>query len=191
MNPVEKILDKLIEQAKQGSCKTCRWCSPLPPNFELAPGEYVTHICEMQPMNGIYFTPGDLDSQAYPWRCDVGTWYTDDSKPIYGCLAYQSSSGVAVAGDDAFVGRSQQHYAFMRQLARAINLHHDIQNNILAKLTAALNEAEESIPEPSWKEKHNVIAVGQPASPGLDAFMDKILSSPDGTLINPKDFIDK
>lgn len=148
MIPVEKILDEIIEQAKQGSCKTCRWCIPLPPNFQLAEGEYYTHICEMQTINGIYFKEGGRDTEAYPCKAEIGSWYTDDNQPIYGCLAYQPDRAMIVLpiDDSCFSQASYRHMGFMRNLAQAIRIQNAIRDNTLAKLTAKLNEAKESLP---------------------------------------------
>lgn len=142
MIPVEKIVEAIQEQAKQGSCKTCRWCCPYTEPEEFQPGILLTHECEIQGnVNPIWFTDANLDSRAYPWRCDEGTWTIAE-----GCMAYQPASAYPMPFDEDSRGKAIiQHREFLDDLAEAIQIYYAIRDNSLAKLTAKLNEATESL----------------------------------------------
>jgi len=152
MIPVEKILETIIEQAKQGSCKTCRWCGLFPGDTD----PYVTgatHWCMIQAargINAIHFKPCHLDSGAYPFRCDVGIWHDAEADGIWEdlpeCLAYQPGYAGVSSEDVDYQIRAHKHWQFMSDLGEAIHLYHAVQRNTLAKLTAKLNEAKESLP---------------------------------------------
>lgn len=147
MIPVEKILDEIEEQARQGSCKTCKWCIAYKVPERLESGAVLTRDCEIQGnVNPIWFTDNDLDRKAYPWICDEGRWESD-GRQLEICMAYQSNNGVAVVreGNDYSVGCAG-HRDFMIDLAEAIRLSHSIRDNDLAKLIVKLNEAKESLP---------------------------------------------
>lgn len=147
MIPVEKILDEIIEQAKDGSCKTCRWCGVHSKQSQWEyEGHTHTHFCMIQGnFNGIDFAQCHLDSTAYPWKCDEGAWNTTDGA-IPGCLAYQPGYEGVKIDAPGYHEAAWKHMDFMRALAEAIHIHNAIQNNDLAKLTAKLNEAKESLP---------------------------------------------
>lgn len=156
MIPVEQILDKKIEQAKQGSCKTCRWCLPLSDAeiedwFNVSQGRFTpTHFCGVQyygvGLNGLTFSQESLDAEPYPGRCDDGCWHSE-GELIRECLAYQPGSGEVQLGRAPIVQEViKSHCQFMRDLAEAIHISNAIQNNTLAKLTAKLSESKESMP---------------------------------------------
>ena len=163
MIPVEKITDAIIEQAKQGSCKTCKWCVRLDPPTEIEArftfdGEAVTltHTCEIQGnMNAIEFSQKMLDSMPYPGKCDEGAWEDDNEDSISQCLAYVPGYDGVACDDPTRKPEANRHAAFMRGLSRAMAIHTAIKYNTLAKLTAKLNEAKESIPAvlANWEEE--------------------------------------
>lgn len=155
MIPVEKIADMIQEQAKQGSCKACRFCVRLPKPIEIG-AEYtwdkkpvtLTHACEIQGnMNPIEFSQRLLDSMAYPGKCDEGNWHDGDTMEDYDeCFAYQPGYDGTLVDDSVRKPEAIRHSEFMRSLGEAMRLHNAIQNSDIAKLTAKLNEAKESLP---------------------------------------------
>ena len=85
MVPVEKIYEAIEAQAKQGSCKTCRWCVTLSAKCERQFGKGV-RLCEIQSnVNPIDLSSKALDSTAYPGICDVGRGESDGDDIPY-CL---------------------------------------------------------------------------------------------------------
>lgn len=83
---LDEILEKLIAQAKEGSCKTCQFCISSPIQIE---DKKFSHYCLLQGnVNSIFFTQESLVQEAYPGKCEEGSWYEGD-KAINGCLCFK------------------------------------------------------------------------------------------------------
>lgn len=142
MIPVEKIFEEIVAQAKHGSCKTCRWCRALKKPDILETGIVLTHSCEFQGnVNPMWFTDENLNAGAYPGRCDGAEYDTEEGRSI--CLAYQPSLG-GIPDIEAL----KEHRDFIENIVDAWYLYNAMKDNTLAKLTAKLNEATESLPKP-------------------------------------------
>ena len=141
---VEEILRALKKQAKEGSCKTCKWCAVIPDaQHNELPGH--THYCMIQGNpNAIEFTPELLDSKPYPCKCKEGRWYSNH-EPIPECLAYQPGHDGLLHDAPGLAKAANQHRQFMVDLAEAARLDYAIREGKLAKLLEKLN-ASESVP---------------------------------------------
>jgi len=84
-----------------------------------------------------------LNEQAYPARCAEGEW-----ADAYECLAYVPALR-AIPQDNFDIDTAAcDHRNFMIALGDAIDLSYKVRHNVLARLTAQLNEAKESLPKP-------------------------------------------
>lgn len=178
MITAEQILESVIEQTKQGSCKTCRWMRPMDPDNPME----IVGECEIQGnMNPIWFSESDLDRITYPFVCCEGDMGITSDDGITMCLAYQPKWAYQVADAKAIVAHRQ----FMTDLADAARLAWAIQENTLAKLTAKLNEATESLPgglqrgsaRARWDKEHGVVAHAFPINdPDLSQAIDDLIA---------------
>lgn len=143
MRTAESILEAIVEQAKQGSCRTCRWCVTLSARCEAQFGEGV-RLCEIQSnVNPIDLRDDLLNAEAYPGVCHAGDWQAYPGI----CLAYVPGDDTTRANRQEYMSEAaREHTSFMYDLADAIYMARGIRENTLAKLTAKLNEAKESLP---------------------------------------------
>jgi len=139
---VEEIFEAILKQAKEGSCKTCRWCGSLPEEFDWLPE--ITHMCEIQGnFNAIHFRQKDLDFKAYPWKCDEGSWESPSThESINECLAYQPGYDDARPMPECMSSEAKAHADFLRDLSKALYLHYAIQDDTLTKLVEKLNASD-------------------------------------------------
>lgn len=145
---VEEILDELIAQAKDGSCKTCQWCVPCSGLEEY----HITHYCMIQGnVNPIHFTDADLERQSYPWKCEEGQWHEEENglmtREVYGCLAYEENLDQIIMlmvlkedPDSQDVHRLvENHRKYMDCLKEAAVIHYALKNVRLDDLLRRLN----------------------------------------------------
>lgn len=97
-------------------------------------------------INALHFSTFHLDNAAFPHRCDIGSWEDENEDHIPYCLAYQPGYAGTLADDPEYIKAARAHWQFMRQLVRAVDLAQEIRNDSLAKITAGLNAATESLP---------------------------------------------